>query len=392
MEAFYTDLAGELRELQEAGLYRELRTVTGPPAEWVEIDGRRLLNLSGNNYLGLAGHPRLQEAAHLATVALGSGATAARLMVGNYELYHQVETELARFKNTEAALIFNSGYTANIGLITALAGRGDLVISDRANHASIIDGSRLSGAEFCRYKHRDLADLERCLQKGPAYRRRLIVTDSVFSMDGDLAPLPGIVELKEKYGAILMVDEAHGSGIFGPSGRGLAEHYGVSDRVEINMGTLGKAFGCAGAYVAGRKVLIDYLLNKARSFIFTTGLPPAVVASVGAALEVAQAESWRRVDLLAKAAWVRAELMKAGFNLLGSASQIIPVLVGDNETALKFSALLQDANILAVAVRPPTVPPKTARLRLTIMATHRREDLSGALEQITGLGRKLGVI
>lgn len=392
MNDFYFDLVQELEKLHEQHLFRELRILTGVPAEWVEMQGKRLLNLSSNNYLGVANHPMLKAAAIQAVQQLGCGATSARLIVGNYELYDQVEKDLAQFKNTEAALMFNSGYSANVGIITTLASKGDIILSDKTNHASIIDGVRLSGAECLCYKHIDIADLERCLKIAQGYRRKLIITDSVFSMDGDLAPLPAIVELKEKYGAVLMIDEAHGGGIFGENGRGLAEFYGVSDRVEINMATLGKAFGCSGAYVAGRKVLIDYLRNKARSFIFTTGLPPAVVASVQAALQVVQQENWRRIEVLEKAAWVRDQLVKAGFDLLNSQSQIIPILVGDNAATLEFSKRLFDLNILAMAVRPPTVPLNTARLRLTIMATHSKEELAWAIEQIKQVGWELGII
>ncbi|WP_298198174.1 8-amino-7-oxononanoate synthase [Desulfosporosinus sp.] len=392
MKSFYTNLENELHKLDEQHLFREMKIVHGASTEWVEIKGKKLLNLSSNNYLGIADHPMLKSAAIQAIQELGCSATAARLIVGNYELYDLVEKDLAQFKNTEAALIFNSGYAANVGIITALVGRRDIVISDKINHASIIDGARLSGAEILRYKHKDMTDLERCMQKAEGYRRKLIVTDSVFSMDGDLAPLPEIVELKEKYRAVLMIDEAHGSGVFGENGRGLADFYGVSDRVEILMGTFGKAFGCSGAYVAGRKVLIDYLRNKARSFIFTTGLPPAVVASIQAAIQVVQLENWRQKDVLAIASWVREELAKVGFNLLNSESQIIPILVGDNEVTLEFSRRLFDVNILAVAIRPPTVPLKAARLRLSIMATHSREDVAWAVEQIKLIGRELGII
>ncbi|TGE37352.1 8-amino-7-oxononanoate synthase [Desulfosporosinus fructosivorans] len=392
MKSFYTNLENELHKLDEQHLFREMKIVQGASTEWVEIKGKRLLNLSSNNYLGIANHPMLKSAAIQAIQQLGCSATAARLIVGNYELYDQVERDLARFKNTEAALIFNSGYMANVGIITALVGKGDIIVSDKINHASIIDGARLSGAEILRYKHKDMVDLERCMQKAEGYRRKLIVTDSVFSMDGDLAPLPVIVELKEKYKAVLMIDEAHGSGVFGENGRGLADFYGVSDQVEIIMGTLGKALGCSGAYVAGRKVLIDYLRNKARSFIFTTGLPPAVVASIQAAIQVVQLENWRQKDVLAKASWVREELAKVGFNLLNSESQIIPILVGGNEATLEFSRRLFDVNILAVAIRPPTVPPNAARLRLSIMATHSKEDLTWAVEQIKLIGRELGII
>ncbi len=392
MEEFYADLEQELAKLREDSLFRELKSVTGALNEWVEIKGKRLLNLSSNNYLGIAGHPLLKAAAIQAVQQLGCGATSARLIVGNYELYDQVEKDLAQFKDTEAALIFNSGYSANLGIIPALVGRGDIIISDKINHASIIDGIRLSGTKFWRYKHTDMVDLERCLIKAEGFRRKLIITDSVFSMDGDLAPLPEIVKLKEKYGAVLMIDEAHGSGIFGKNGRGLAEFYKVTDRVEITMGTLGKAFGCSGAYVAGRKVLIDYLRNKARSFIFTTGLPPSVLASVQAALQVVQKEHWRREEVLSKAAWVRSDLTEAGFKLLNSQSQIIPILVGDNAATLQFSSRLFDVNILAMAVRPPTVPLNAARLRLTVMATHSNEDLAGAVKHIKRVGRELGII
>lgn len=392
MENFCINLKNELQELGKHHLFREMKIVHGASTEWVEIKGKKLLNLSSNNYLGIANHPMLKRAAIQAIQQYGCSATSARLIVGNYELYDLVEKDLAQFKKTEAALIFNSGYAANVGIITALVGRGDIIISDKLNHASIIDGARLSGAEILRYKHTDMADLDRCMQKAEGYKRKLIITDSVFSMDGDLAPLPAIVELKEKYKAVLMIDEAHGSGVFGDNGRGLSDFYGVSDRIEILMGTLGKAFGCSGAYIAGRKVLIDYLRNKARSFIFTTGLPPAVVASIQAAIQVVQLENWRQKDVLAKASWVREELAKSGFNLLNSESQIIPILVGDNEATLEFSSRLFDVNILAVAIRPPTVPPKAARLRLSIMATHSREDLAWAVEQIKLIGRELGII
>jgi 8-amino-7-oxononanoate synthase len=392
VEEFYQELARDLRELQDKNLFRGLRTVSGPPAEWVEIAGKRLLNLSSNNYLGLAGHPLLKKGALEAVERLGCGATASRLIVGNFDLYEEAEKELADFKNTEAALIFNSGYTANVGIITSLVTKGDLVLSDKLNHASIIDGILLSKADYIRYQHRDLASLEKALDQAKGYRRKLIVTDTVFSMDGGFAPLPEIVALKEHYGAILMIDEAHGGGIFGDHGRGVAEFYDVAKKVEVNMGTLSKAFGCAGAYVAGKKILIDYLLNKARSLIFTTGLPPAVVGSILAALQVVRTEKWRREQVLFKAAWMRERLQAAGFNLLNGQSQIIPVIIGDNETTLEFSRRLMAANILAVAIRPPTVPANSARLRLTVMATHREEDLEMAVAAVIKIGQELQVI
>jgi 8-amino-7-oxononanoate synthase len=392
VQAFYRELARDLAELQNKTLFRRLKTISGPPAEWVEIAGKRLLNLSSNNYLGIAGHPLLKKGAMEAVERLGCGATASRLIAGNFDLYALAEKELADFKNREAALLFNSGYAANMGIIASLVTRGDLIISDELNHASIIDGIQLSKADCIRYPHRDLGSLETALAKAKGYKRKLIVTDTVFSMDGSLAPLPEIVALKEQYGAILMIDEAHAGGIFGEHGRGVAELYGVAERVEVNMGTLSKAFGCAGAYVAGKKVLIDYLQNKARNLIYTTGLPPAVIGSIRSALQVVQADKWRREQVLLKAARMRERLQAAGFNLLDGQSQIIPVIIGDNETTLEFSRRLMEAGILAVGIRPPTVPANLARIRLTVMATHREQDLEPATEAIIKIGRELKVI
>lgn len=385
-------LEEELRAIKEKELFREFKT-TGPhPGEWVVTGENRLLNLCSNNYLGLAGDPRVKRAAAAALATYGFGATASRLVVGNYELYDRLEKEIAEYKGTEAALVFTSGYTANLGVIPALVGRGDVVISDRLNHASIIDGIILSGAERQRYKHRDMDTLEKILGNSGRCRRKLIVTDTVFSMDGDLAPLREIVELKEKYGAILMVDEAHGGGVFGASGRGLAEAAGVSGAVDINMGTFSKAFGGAGAYVAGSKALIEYLRNKCRSLIYTTGLPPAVTGGLLEALKIVRTEPWRRERLLAKAADFRKSLKQAGFDTLASESQIIPIVVGSAGQALEFSRRLGAENLLVTAIRPPTVPAGTARLRVTLMATHRDEDLAMALEKLVETGRGMGVI
>ncbi|MBE0448416.1 MAG: 8-amino-7-oxononanoate synthase, partial [Actinobacteria bacterium] len=391
MEDFYRELSEELEKLKAQAIYREFRTVENSASQWVVAGGGELLNLCSNNYLGIANHPLLKDASVDAINRYGSGATSSRLIIGNYDLYEEAEREIARFKNTESALLFNSGYVANIGTIAAIIGRGDLVLSDKLNHASIIDGILISRADHIRYRHCDLTNLENHL-KHASYKRKMIITDSVFSMDGDLAPLPGLVELKEKYGAILMIDEAHGSGVFGANGRGLAEYYGVSERIDINMGTLGKAFGCAGAYVAGKKVLIDYLKNKARSLIFTTGLPPSTVASINAALKVVRDEGWRRDSVLSKAKLMRDRLGRAGFNTLNSQSQIIPLVIGYDRAALEFSRRLYEENILAPAIRYPAVPKKMARIRLSIMATHQLDDLEWALERIERIGRETGVI
>jgi len=385
-------LGKELQELKEKRLFREFNTVQSPPGEWVTVNGNKVLNLCSNNYLGLAGDPRIKEAAIKAIKEYGFGATASRLVVGNYELYDRLEKAIAGFKGTEAALVFNSGYAANLGVIPALVGRGDVVISDKYNHASIIDAIVLSRAEHRRYKHRDLDSLEKILKECGSYRRKLIVTETVFSMDGDLAPLREITELKEKYGALLMVDEAHAGGIFGSSGRGLAEAAGVSEAVDINMGTFSKAFGGCGAYVTGSRSLIEYLRNKSRSLIYTTGLPPAVVGGLLEAVRIVREEGWRRDTLLEKAAAFRIKLGQAGFNTLESQCQIIPILVGSAQQTLEFSRRLLEEKLLITAIRPPTVPVNTARLRITVMATHKNEDLETALEKLTYTAQKLGII
>lgn len=382
----------ELKELKLQNLFREFKTVQSHPGEWVTVNDRKLLNLCSNNYLGLAGDPRIRKAAAAAMETYGFGATASRLVVGNYELYDQLERETADFKGTEASLVFSSGYTANVGIIPSLVGREDIVISDKLNHASIIDGIVLSRAEHRRYRHRDMSALEKILKDSGKYRRKLIVTDTVFSMDGDLAPLKEIAELKDRYGALLMVDEAHGSGIFGSAGRGLVEADGVTEAVDINMGTFSKAFGGSGAYVAGTKTLIEYLRNKCRSIIYTTGLPPAVIGGLLEALRIVREEPCRREGLLAKAALFRKALEQKGFNILDSESQIIPIIVGSAQKAVEFSQGLLEENLLVSAIRPPTVPINTARLRVTLMATHKDEELELALNKLELMGQQLGVI
>ncbi|MCL5781732.1 MAG: 8-amino-7-oxononanoate synthase [Firmicutes bacterium] len=385
-------LAEELLEIQEKGLFRQFKTIQSHSGEWITLGGNKLLNLCSNNYLGLANDPRVKEAAAAALEVYGFGATASRLVVGNYELYDQLEKEIALFKGTEGALVFNSGYAANLGVIPVLVGREDIVISDKLNHASIVDGIILSRAEHRRYKHRDLVSLENILKNCGMYRRKLIITDTVFSMDGDLAPLKEIVQLKEQYGALLMVDEAHGGGVFGSSGRGLAEAAGVSEAIDINMGTLSKAFGGAGAYVAGSRVLIDYLRNKSRTLIYTTALPPAVIGGILAALRIIRDEPWRRERVLTKAAILRKALKEKGFNTLDSQSQIIPILIGPVQKTLEFSHRLYEENLLVSAIRPPTVPVNTARLRVTLMATVRDDDLEMALTKLVQVGRQLRII
>ncbi|HEY5976161.1 MAG TPA: 8-amino-7-oxononanoate synthase [Geobacteraceae bacterium] len=384
----------ELQQLREQGLYRSLRRVDGPQTRRVLLDGQEVLLLCSNNYLGLADHPRLKAAAIDAIDRYGVGSGAARLVSGNLVLHEELEARLAAFKKCEAALVFNSGYSANTGIIAALVGRGDTVFSDRLNHASIVDGCLLSRAGFIRYPHGDVATLRRLLEQHQGKGRALIVTDGVFSMDGDLAPLRELVALKREFGALLMVDDAHGTGVLGDGGRGSAEQCGVMADIDIQMGTLGKALGSFGAYAAASAELVDYLRNKARSFIFSTSLPPSVLAASLAAIDLVDSPEGAalRHRLGASAAHFRSGLAAAGFATLGSATQIVPALVGEAALTMEFSRRLLAQGIFVQGIRPPTVPAGSSRLRCTIMATHTDDDLAEALATITSIGRQLGVI
>jgi 8-amino-7-oxononanoate synthase len=373
-------LDDELESRAEAGNLRSLRTFDRDGGHVVTEDGRRLLNLSSNDYLGLAAHPAVAEAAARAS-ARGTGATASRLVVGTDGEYRALEEKLADFQGAEAALVFGSGYLANVGTISCLVGPGDAVFSDELNHASIIDGCRLSRATIHRYAHRDLDELEALLERSDA-RRKLVVTETVFSMNGDVAPLAEIAELKERYGAALLVDEAHADGVFGPHGEGMAHELGVADRIDLHLGTFGKAFGSYGAYVAGSGRWIDYLVNAGRSFVFTTGLPPVVVGAVDAALDLVIDGDALRADLHAKADRFRAGLERLGFDTRDSATQIVPLVLCDSHATLDASRRLEAAGVLGVAIRPPTVPPGTARIRLSVSVLHTEPDLERALTAI----------
>jgi glycine C-acetyltransferase len=383
----------ELDALRAEGLYRSMRVINGAQGSRVELDGRQVLLLCSNNYLGLADHPALKRAA-VEGVEFGVGSGASRLVSGTMELHEKLETRIAAFKGTEKALLFNSGYAANTGIISALVGRGDAIFSDRLNHASIVDGALLSRAGFHRYPHRDMAALERMLQEKGGKGRRLIVTDGVFSMDGDIAPLAKLVQLARQYDALLMVDDAHGSGVLGMSGRGSGELCGVLDGIDIHMGTLGKGFGSFGAYAATTGIIRDYLVNKARSFIFSTSLPPAVLAASIAALEVVDSPEGAqlREKLQANVALFKEKLTASGFDTMGSETQIVPIFVGPAKTTMEFSSELLQQGLFVQGIRPPTVPAGSCRLRCTIMATHEAEDLEAAAEIISRVGRKLGVI
>ncbi|WP_369902733.1 8-amino-7-oxononanoate synthase [Bacillus manliponensis] len=383
----------KLTSLLDASQHREAFVTREAEQPWLVRNGKRLLNLASNNYLGLAGDERLKEAMVETTEKYGTGATASRLVVGNYPLYDEVEQYVCDWKGTEKALIVNSGYTANVGAISALVGRHDIVFSDKLNHASIVDGILLSGAEHKRYRHNDMAHLEKLLQSSPKDKRKLIVTDTIFSMDGDIVQLEALIKLKEKYRALLMVDEAHASGIYGVQGAGIAhKDPELAKRVDIHMGTCSKALGCYGAYIAGRALSIDYLLNTMRSFIFTTALPPGVLGAMKRAIEIVREEETARQRLIENGIYFRTNLQEAGFQTGDSMTHIVPVIVGSNEKTLRFSMKLQEVGIAAIAIRPPTVPQHSSRIRFAVTSHHTHNDLRWAVEQIVQIGKEEGVI
>ncbi len=380
------DFRTRLRELEGQGMLRSLRTIGGPQGPRVDLEGREVLLLCSNNYLGLANHPRLREASAEASLAYGTGSGASRLVSGTMELHTRLEKRIAAFKATEGALLFNSGYAANTGILQGLLGPGDVIFSDALNHASIIDGCRLSGARTVVYPHNDFAALDDLMRRAAPERqgRWLIVTDGVFSMDGDLAPLPQLVALKQRYDCLLMVDDAHGTGVLGENGRGSAEELGCLGEVDLHMGTLGKALGGFGAFLAAPQPVIDLLVNRSRSFIFSTSLPPGVLAAALAAFDLIEGEEGRRRRAQLKKLRHRfAERMSAaGLDLCGSATQIVPVLTREPQPTMKASEQLLAEGIFLQGIRPPTVPEGRCRLRATIMADHRDEELDQAAERI----------
>jgi len=369
----------ELFQLQRDGLLRSTTVMESACGPRVASGGRELIALCSNDYLGLAAHPALSAAAAGAMKRYGFGSGASRLISGTSELHEQLEHRIARFKGTEAALLFNSGYAANTGIIPAVAQEKDALFSDSLNHASIIDGCRLSKARIQVYRHRDMNDLEHLLRHAGAIRRKVIVTDGVFSMDGDIAPLPDLITLADRYGALLMVDDAHGTGVMGATGKGTAEHFGVENRISVMMGTLGKALGSFGAYVAGDKELIAYLLNKGRSLIFSTALPPAMCAASLAALDVLETEPWRKERLWKSRKHLADGLASLGISTGASETPILPVMVGSAEKAVEVALRLMEEGVFAPAVRPPAVPVNCSRIRATVMATHSDEDIDKAL-------------
>lgn len=375
--ALREQLGQELAGLAGRDLLRTRRRVGGWQGPRIELDGREVLCLASNNYLGLAGDPRVVEGGVRALQEAGAGAGASPLISGHMDVHEGFEAELARWQGTEAALVFGSGYHANIGVIAALVGERDAVFSDALNHASLIDGCRLARARRVVYRHRDVAHLRELLATTPA-ERRLILTDSVFSMDGDLAPLADLVAVAEEFGAEIMIDEAHGCGVFGENGEGLAVDLGLGDRIAVRMGTLGKALGSYGAFVAGSRELIDLLVNRARAYIFSTGLPPAVVGTARAALQVVREDAGVRERLWANARRLHAALAEGGVAMQPFESPILPVIVGTSADTLAVAAHALEAGVFAPPIRPPTVPEGTSRLRVTPIASHSEADMDEA--------------
>jgi glycine C-acetyltransferase len=382
----------EIAALKAAGLYNQIRTIDSPMGAWVAIEGQRVLNFCANNYLGLANHPRLIQAARAAMDRYGVGPGAVRTIAGTFTLHNQLEAELAKFKKAEACLTFQGGFMANLATIPALVGQEDVIFSDRLNHASIIDGCRLSRAKIVAYEHTDVADLARQLHEHTAYRRRLIVTDGVFSMDGDIAPLDQICELAEKHDCLLMVDDAHGEGVLGEGGRGIVDHFGLHGRVDVEVGTLSKAFGVVGGLVAGKQSIIEWLRQRGRPFLFSSAM---TVPDVAACLESVKilAESTELVEKLWRNAdFFKRELASLGFDIGHSATPIVPVMLGEALLAQQFSRRLFEAGVFAMAIGFPTVPQGKARIRVMNSAAHSLDDLEKALAAFQSVGKTLGVI
>jgi glycine C-acetyltransferase/8-amino-7-oxononanoate synthase len=375
----------QLENLKKAGLFRSLKTISKVSGNTITIDGKEYLNFCSNNYLGLADHPLIKEKAKQAIDDFGFGAGASRLISGSTLLHQGLERALAAFKKREACLVFTSGYQANIGIISALAGEEDTVIIDRLNHASIIDACKFSKAKLQVYPHKDMEELEKVLQRSERFEKRLIITDSVFSVDGDIAPLPEILKLAKKYDALLMVDEAHSTGVLGKTGKGIEEYFGIKGEIDIIMGTLSKALGSLGGFVCGSKSLIDFLTNKARSFIYSTALPPAAAAAALASLELLGKDPELLKKLWKNVGYLKDNIKGLGCNILGSETPIIPILTGEADKTMEASKILFENGIFVSGIRPPTVPEGEARLRITVTALHTKkemEQLINALQKI----------
>ncbi len=382
-----------LGDLKKQGVYRKLAILEGPSGPKSIINGKKVINLSSNNYLGFANNPRLKAAALEALEKWGVGAGAVRTIIGNMGIHEELEKKLADFKHVEAVLVFQSGFTANAGAIPAVVDKGDIIISDELNHASIIDGCRLSRADVIRYNHSDMKDLERVINEvKDNYNTKLIITDGVFSMDGDIAKLPEIVELAEKYNCLTYVDDAHASGVLGASGRGSADHFGLHGRVDIQIGTLSKAIGVVGGYVAGKKNLIEWLNHRGRPFLFSTAIPPSVAAACLEAINILAESSELTDKLWNNANYLRDSLNKLGFNTGKSETPIIPVISGDDRKAIELSKELFKEGVFAQSIVFPTVPRDGARVRAIVTAAHSKMDLDTAIAAFEKVGKSLKLI
>jgi 8-amino-7-oxononanoate synthase len=379
------DINEELQELDAQGLRRNLRTVEFKGAMKAVVEGRECVLFCTNNYLGLADHPKVLKRAKQALEKYGAGAQASRLVSGNFPIHEELEKKTAAFKGAEACLAFPTGYMANLAAVSALVGEGDAVLCDRLNHASLIDACRMSRAKFLVYGHCDMEDLKKLLERSSQYYRRLIVTDALFSMDGDLAPLPDILGLAESHNALVMVDDAHGTGVLGTGGRGIAHHFSLKQAPTVVMGTYSKALGSLGGFVCSSRLFVEYLVNTARTFLYTTGLSPAACGAAFGALEVLEEEPKRVEKLRENSREIRESLRALGFEIKSPGGPILPVMVGENEKAVQMSRKLLEEGILAVAIRPPTVPKGTARLRISVSAAHTQADIDkllGAFKKI----------
>lgn len=383
----------ELENLRASGLYNRIRTLSSPQGAWLVVDGKRVLNFCSNNYLGLADHPLLVEAARKALDEYGVGPGAVRTIAGTMELHVQLDRRLAEFKGVESAITFQSGFNANLGTIPALVGRGDAVFSDELNHASIIDGCRLSRAEIIRYKHCDPQDLKRVLKEHrPDYDRAMVISDGVFSMDGDVAPLDKIYEVAKDYDAILMVDDAHGEGVLGKGGRGIVDHFDLHGKVDVEVGTLSKAFGVVGGVVAGNPLVVEWLHQRGRPFLFSSAMTVPDVAACLKAVDILEGSTELVDKLWENTRYFKGEMQRMGFDTGQSATPITPIMLGEAPLAQQFSRELFEAGVFGMAIGYPTVPQGKARIRVMISAAHTKEDLDKGLQAFASVGRKLGVI
>ncbi len=380
-----------LADRERAGCLRNLNPVSWRENAKVRIGSKKYIDFSSNDYLGLSSHPKVKEAAKKAIDEFGYGAGASRLMSGDLKLHHLLEDRTAKFKHKEAALVFNSGYQANIGIVSSLCSKADCIFSDRLNHASIVDGILLSGARFFRFRHSDTEHLELLLKKErKKFREALVITESIFSMDGDKSPLKDIARLKEKYDFKFMVDEAHATGVFGVDGSGLVKEEGVTDKVDLIMGTFSKALGGFGAYLACSKKVARYLINSCRSFIYSTALPAAVIAGNLMSIQLIEKEPWRRIKLLDLSCFFRGVLQKNGFKPLG-ASQIVPIVIGDNLKTVEFAQGMQKKGFWVLPIRPPTVPQGQALLRFSLIVNHEKEILSNLVDELANIRAILSI-